>query len=309
MAGPAQGVRIDGVSTAEQFTDPITYHGEGAIWFPADHGGPGRLHLVDMLAGAVLTLAPDGRLLDRTDVGSRVAAVIRPRTDGGAVLADETGFLLADADPAAPSGLGSFRRLATALTDSALRLNEGNADPAGVFWCGSMAWDKTPGRGEMFRLRPDGSVTTVLTDLTISNGLGWSPEGHLAYYVDTPTHRIDVFDWDPERGLSGRRPFVRIDPDDGVPDGLTVDAGGGVWVAVNRGGAVRRYAPDATLSEQVETPGAAQVTSVALGGESMDRLFITTSREDLPDGEQPVAGSVFTAPAGVRGMAPLAFAG
>ena len=297
------------MTRAEQLTDRITFHGEGAVWFPADDAGPGRLHIVDMLEGAVLTLTPDGRLLDRTGDGSRVAACVRPRTDGGVVVADQTGFLLADADPDRPSRFGGFRRLAAALDDDSLRLNEGNADPSGVFWCGSMAWDKSPGRGELFRVALDGAVTTVLTDVTISNGLGWSPDGSLAYYNDTPTHRVDVFDWAPGRGLSGRRPFAHIDPDDGNPDGLTVDAEGGVWVALYGGGAVRRYDPDGSVSAEVEIPGARQVTSVAVGGPSMDQLFVTTSRENLSEDEQPVAGCVFTAAAGVRGMAPLPFSG
>ena len=292
------------VTRAEQLTDRITYHGEGAVWFPGPGRDGGILHLVDMLAGDVLTLLPDGGV-HRRSVGT-VAAVLRPRTGGGAVVADEHGFLVADADALDPSGLGQFRRLAQAVDDDTIRLNEGNADPAGAFYCGSMAWAKTAGRGTLYRLDPDGSVTTVLTGVTISNGLGFTPDGHTAYYVDTPTHRIDAFDWDAEHGLHDRRPFVAVD---GNPDGLVVDAEGGVWVALFGGGAVHHYGPDGTLSEVVEIPGAEQVTSVTLGGPAMDRLFVTTSREDLPDDAWPAAGAVFTAPAGVRGQAPLPFRG
>ncbi len=295
------------MTRAEQLTDRITFHGEGATWFPATTGVPAHLHLVDMLAGDVLTLLPGGGV-DRRPVG-RVAAVLRPRAGGGAVVADEHGFLLADQDAAAPSGLGPFRRFATALEDDSIRLNEGNADPAGAFWCGSMAWDKTPGRGELFRLDIDGVVTTVLTGVSISNGLSFTADGGTAYYVDTPTHRVDVFDWDPARGFSDRRPFVAVDPDEGNPDGLVVDAEGGVWVALFGGGAVRHYSPDGTLQQVVEVPGVRQITSVTLGGEALDQLFVTTSREDLDEDQQPDAGAVFTAPAGVRGQVPLPFAG
>ncbi len=303
------------MATAEQLTDRITYHGEGAIWFPAetDAGAGaaergGRLHLVDMFAGAVLTLL-DGGAVDRVQVG-RVAAVLRPRQAGGAIVADEHGFQVADADRSTPSGFSAFRRFASAIDDPAIRFNEGNADPTGAFWCGSMAWKKTPGAGTLYRLGPDAGITAVLTDVTISNGLGFTADGASAYYVDTPTHRVDVLSFDAERGLHDRRPFVRIDPDHGNPDGLTVDAEGGVWVALYGGGAVHRYAQDGSLSHVVEIPGGVrQVTSVTLGGAGMDQLFITTSREDLPNDQQPTAGAVFTAPAGVRGLPPLPFAG
>ena len=295
------------MTRAEKLTDRITFHGEGATWFPAIADIPAHLHLVDMLAGDVLTLLPGGAV-DRRSVGT-VAAVLRPRVGGGAVVADEHGFLLADPDADAPSGLGVFRRFATAVQDDTVRLNEGNADPSGAFWCGSMAWDQTPGRGELFRLDVDGVVTTVLTGVTISNGLSFTPDGATAYYVDTPTHRVDAFDWDPARGFSARRPFVTIDPADGNPDGLVVDAQGGVWVALYGGGAVRHYGPDGTLQDVVEVPGVQQITSVTLGGEDLDQLFVTTSRENLADDQEPDAGAVFTAPAGVRGQVPLPFAG
>ena len=295
------------MTRAEQLTDRITFHGEGATWFPATADVAAHLHLVDMLAGDVLTLLP-GDGVDRRSVG-RVAAVLRPRMGGGAVVADEHGFLLADSDPQAPSGLGAFRRFATAVDDDGVRLNEGNADPSGAFWCGSMGWDQAPGRGELFRLDIDGVVTTVLTGVTISNGLSFTPDGATAYYVDTPTHRVDVFDWNPARGFSDRRPFVTVDPDDGNPDGLVVDSAGGVWVALYGGGAVRHYSPDGTLQQVIEIPGVEQITSVTLGSESLDQLFVTTSRENLAEDQQPDAGAVFTAPAGVRGQVPLPFAG
>ncbi len=292
------------MTRAEQLTDPITYHGEGAVWFPGTGGRSGTLHLVDMLEGAVLTMLPDGGVHRRS--AGRVAAIVRPRTSGGVVVANEHGFLVADADADDPSGFGPLRQVASVIDDDSIRMNEGNADPAGAFYCGSMAWDASPERGQLYRLDPDGSVSTVLTNVTISNGLGFTADGSTAYYVDTPTQRVDVFDWDAEHGLHARRSFVTVD---GNPDGLVVDAEGGVWVALFGGSAVHHYGPDGTLADVIEVPGAEQVTSVTLGGEAMDQLFMTTSRENLPEDAQPVAGAVFTAPAGVRGQAPLPFAG
>src|SRR5690606_25920507 len=111
--------------------------------------------------------------------------------------------------------------------DPGVRMNEGGCDPDGRFYCGSMAYDRTPGAASVYRLDPDGSVRTVIEHVTISNGLEWSPDGSRAYYVDTDTGRIDVFDYDRETGLTGRRPFAEFDADEGRPDGLAVDADGG----------------------------------------------------------------------------------
>jgi sugar lactone lactonase YvrE len=144
--------------------------------------------------------------------------------------------------------------------------------------------------------------------VTVSNGLEWSPDGSRAYYNDTHTHRTDAFDYDRETGLTGRRPFAEVPAELGSPDGLTVDADGGVWVAINRGGAVHRYTPEGALDEVVEVP-ASKVTACTFGGSELDQLFITTSREDLDPGDDPLAGSLFRAVIGVSGLPVREFAG
>jgi sugar lactone lactonase YvrE len=249
-----------------------------------------------MLAGDVLALEADGSVT-RRHVGS-VAAALRPRRRGGAVIAVERGFALEEDD-------GTLTELPPVWSDGAVRMNEGGCDPDGRFWCGSMAYDQAPGAASMYRLDPDGSVRAVFTGVTISNGLEWTPDGSLAYYADTGTHRVDVFDYDLDGGLTGRRPFVTF-PDDANPDGLTVDAEGGVWVALFGGGAVHRYDADGRLDAVVELP-TAQVTACTLGGARLDQLFVTTSAEGLDD--DPVAGSLFRVDAGVRGRPVREFAG
>jgi sugar lactone lactonase YvrE len=277
---------------AEQLTDPLCYHAEGPVWSERWGG----LRWVDMLAGDVLTLGADGSI-DRRNVGT-IAAVVRPRRGGGAVIAIERGFLLEDTE-------GELTELPPVFDDERLRMNEGGCDPDGRFYCGSMAYDHARGAGSVYRLAPDGSVDTVLDGVTISNGLEWTPDGTRAYYIDTPTGRIDVFDYDRDGGLTARRPFVETG---GAPDGLTVDADGGVWVAFYDGGAVHRYGADGTLDEVVEV-GARQVTACTLGGANLDELFITTSREHLEPGDDPLAGALFHADAGVRGRPVREFAG
>ena len=280
---------------AEQVTDPVAYHGEGPVWSKRWGG----LRWVDMLAGDVLSLADDGTI-DRRHVGD-VAAAVRPRRQGGAVIGVERGFALEDAD-------GTLTRLGELWTDEAVRMNEGGCDPDGRFYCGSMAYDQRTGAASLYRLDPDGSVRVVLQNVTVSNGLEWNPEGSRAYYNDTATHRTDVFDYDGESGLTGRRPFVDLSSEAKRPDGLTVDEGGGVWVALSNGGAVRRYTPDGVLDEVVEVP-ARKVTACTFGGPYLDQLFITTSREGLEPGDDPLAGSLFRADVGVSGMPVREFAG
>jgi sugar lactone lactonase YvrE len=280
---------------AEQITDRCTYHGEGAVW-SSTWGG---LRFVDMLNGDVVALAADGSLTC-THIGE-VAACVRPRTRGGWVAAIERGFLLVDED-------GTQHPLPEVWQDRGVRMNEGGCDPDGRFYCGSMAYAVTPGGGSLYRLSPDGTVDVVLTGVTISNGFDFSPDGTIAYYVDTPTGEISAFDYDSSAGLTNRRTFALLPPDVGGPDGLTVDSEGGVWVALWGGGAVRRYAVDGTLDAVVEV-AASQVTSCALGGPNLDELYITTSWENKPADAEPAAGAIFRAHAGVRGKEPLPYAG
>ena len=278
---------------AEQLTDPVAYHGEGPVWSPRWGG----LRWVDMLAGDVLALAADGSI-QRRHVGT-ICAAVRPRRQGGAVYGVERGFALEEVD-------GTLTVLGELWTDENVRMNEGACDPDGRFYCGSMAYDKRPGAGALYRLDDDLSVGVVLSGVTISNGLDWSPDETLVYYNDTDTFRVDVFDYDRDAGLTGRRVFAETG--DARPDGLTVDAEGGVWVALSNGGAVRRYTPDGVLDEVVELP-VTKVTACTFGGPKLEELFITTSREGLEPGDEPLAGSLFRAPVGGRGLPTREFAG
>jgi len=281
------------VVIAEQATDPVAFHAEGPVW-SARWGG---LRWVDMLAGDVLSLADDGTV-NRRHVGT-VAAALRPRTCGGAVIAVERGFVLEEPD-------GTLTALDEVWNDDRVRMNEGGCDPRGRFYCGSMAYDQRPGAAALYRLDSDRSVRRVLDDVTVSNGLEWSPDGTLAYYNDSAERRVDVFDYDENSGLRNRRTFTHVSG--GSPDGLTVDAAGSVWVALYGGGEVRCYRRDGTLADIVEVP-ASSVTACTFGGPRLDRLYITTSRERLAPGDEPLAGSLFVADVGVTGRPVREFAG
>jgi sugar lactone lactonase YvrE len=276
----------------EQVTDPIVYHGEGPVWSPKWGG----LRWVDMLAGDILSLASDGTV-NRRHVAT-IAAAVRPRRQGGAVIGVERGFALEEVD-------GTITQLDEVWHDDHIRMNEGGCDPDGRFYCGSMAYDQQPGAASLYRLDPDRSVHVVLTEITVSNGLEWSPDGSRAYYNDTATHRVAVFDYDRESGLTARRVFAEVQ---GRPDGLTVDAQGGVWIAVSDGGRVQRYTPSGDVDEVIEVP-ARKVTACTFGGDGLDELFITTSREGIQPGDDRLAGSLFKVTPGINGLPIREFAG
>ncbi len=283
--------------TATPVTDGSCEHAEGPVWDARD----GVLRYVDMLRGDVMTYGP-GLALQRTHVADVVAA-LRPRRDGGWVLALERDFAVTEPGAWVP------RTIATVIGDPGIRFNDGGCDAAGGFLCGTMAYDKTPGTAELFRLAPDGTVTRVLGDLTISNGFCLDPTGTLAYFVDTPTARIDVFDVGADGcTLSGRRPFVALEPGAGFPDGLTVDADGGVWVALFGGGAVRGYGPDGRL-EAVIAVATPDVTACTFGGPELRDLFITTTQERVRPPDDPLAGALFHAVPGPVGLPPRPYAG
>jgi sugar lactone lactonase YvrE len=280
------------MTEVEQITGVVAYHGEGPVWCERWGG----LRWVDMLAGDVLHLAADGSV-ERRHVGE-VAAALRPRRGGGAVIGIERGFALEEPD-------GTVRALAEAWSDRSVRMNEGACDPDGRFYCGSMAYDQREGAAALYRLDPDLTVRPVLDGVTVSNGLAWSPEGDHAYYNDTATYTIAVFDYDHEAGMTNSRVFAALDH---RPDGLTVDAEGGVWTALSDGGAVRRYSPDGKLDAVVDVP-TTKVTACTFGGARLDELYITTSREKLPPGADPRAGALFRAVPGVTGLPTAEFAG
>ena len=176
-------------------------------------------------------------------------------------------------------------------------MNDGACDPQGRFWAGTMAYDESPGAGALYRLELDGSCTTVLTGLTIANGIGWSPDARTMYLNDSGTGRVETFSFDGASGaISDRRTLVESDRPGVVPDGLTVDAEGGIWVAWWGGGAVNRYAPDGTLVASIELP-VERPTSCAFGGPEVATLFVTTARDGLDEAalmRQPDAGRVFS---------------
>ncbi|MFJ4519945.1 SMP-30/gluconolactonase/LRE family protein [Streptomyces sp. NPDC088810] len=267
--------------------------GEGPTWDPAT----GRLIWLDILGMRLHTYDPvSGRRTVRTTPQHIGAA--KPRAGGGLVLNLRDGVGLLDPDD-------GFRWLHHEPVPGR-RANDAAVAPDGSLWAGTMRYDEAPGGGTLSRLTGDGAVVTVLPDATVSNGTGWSPDGRLMYYVDSPTRRVDVFDHDAD-GIRGRRPLVEIEEGAGFPDGLTVDAEGCVWVALWDGGAVRRYTPAGELDRVITLP-TPRTTACAFGGPDLTDLYITTARTGLTS-PHPLSGSLLVIPNAGKGLPQPAFTG
>ncbi len=175
-------------------------------------------------------------------------------------------------------------------------MNDGACDPQGRFWFGTLADDVRPGGGALYRLERDGQVELVLPDLTISNGLGWSPDGRTMYLADSGPRVVHAYEFNGDAAtISNGRVLVSLPEEIGTPDGLTVDADGDVWVAVYGGGRVHRYAPDGVLREVLHLP-TPQSTSCAFAGPGLHHLYVTTATEGWTDEQrrtQPGAGLVY----------------
>jgi sugar lactone lactonase YvrE len=281
-------VKVDTVS------DHACRLGEGPVW-SADAE---ELTFVDILAGEVHHVRPSDGAHRRCRVAAPVGAAI-PRAGGGFVLLTRDGFV------AYASGVRGDALAGIAPRRGEQRFNDGKADSAGRIWAGTQCEPGVTGAGALYRLDPDGEVQRVVDGVTISNGLGWSPERDRMYYADTATGGVDVFTYDADTGvLTDRRRLATVDR--GGPDGLTVDANGGLWVALFRGSAVARYTPGGALDRLVELP-VALVTSCAFGDPDLGTLYVTTAshRLDAPD---PDAGRLFAFRPGVTGLPADAYA-
>jgi len=294
-----------------QSTDPelvLDAHarlGEGAIWNP----GLQRLHWIDIEAHRVFTFDPATGGNRGLDVGQRVGTVV-PRRAGGLMVALQTGLAALDLDSGRVSPLPPPPEHDPVLA----RFNDGKCDPAGRFWAGTMAFQKTPNPpGKLYRFDPDGTVHVMVRGVGTSNGLAWSLDRRTMYYIDTPLRRVDAFDYDDATGaIANRRPVITIPPELGRPDGSTLDAEGMLWIAMWEGWGLTRWNPrTGALLQQVRLP-VERTTSCAFGGPELDTLYVTSARDGLTEAQlaaQPLAGGLFRLRPGVRGLPAPAYAG
>lgn len=285
---------------AELLFDGRFEHPEGLVWDVARR----RLVWVDIRRGELHIYEPHSDGLRTIELGAPVGSVA-PRRAGGFVCALGRGFALVseagEVSMVVPDLLGD---------EPPLHMNDGAVDGRGRFWAGSASAEPHthPGVAALYRLEPSGAVTEVFEGVTISNGIGWSPDATRCYYVDSATRRLDEFDFDLEEGhIANRRPLASFDA---YPDGLAVDVEGCIWVAVFGGSEVRRLTPAGVLDSVVRLPGR-QVTTCAFGGDDHRTLFVAVSALGLRRRERKAqkAGSIFALDPGVEGLPPVAFLG
>ena len=275
--------------------------GEGPVW-DDEHQ---RLVWVDILPGLVHRFDPATGGDHVFRAGKQVGSTAL-RHGGGLVLAVEDGFALLD-----PGWQRLDQVAVVEHPGPPVRFNEGKCDPAGRFLAGTMAYDETSAVGSLYRLGTDFAVTKLFDGVTISNGLAWTADGATMYYIDSPTQGVDAFDYDAATGrLGNRRRVVDIPAEAGLPDGMTLDADGCLWVALWGGSAVHRYTPDGRLDTVLPLP-APNITCPVFGGPGLGTLYVTSAREGLDERQlaaQPHAGALFAADVGACGLPTLRFA-
>ena len=269
----------------EKLTTSNAELGEGPMW-DADSQ---QIIWVDILKGQI----------NQVDLNGNIGIPVLLDEAVGAVAQTESGNLIA----ATPSGLVDIEKSKRVCQlpnqDPNLRMNDGKADPLGRFVGGTMTFgDPEPKAGSLWSFGPEG-VQCILDGVTISNGLDWSDDGKSMFYIDTPTQRIDSFDYDLDTGRIGnRRTLIEIPVSMGSPDGMCVDAEGGIWVALWGGGSVIRIV-DSKIVKIIEIP-TPQVTSVAFVGADLDQLVITTASIGLKE-QQDGAGNLYIYPTNTSG--------
>jgi sugar lactone lactonase YvrE len=282
--------------TAELIIGTPSILGEGCIW---DYKRQ-RLLFVDIEKCRVYIYDPEKRHLRHIDVGQRVGTVV-PSQDGKLVVALEKS--VAELDPATER-LEIVAEIEKDVPGN--RFNDGKCDPAGRFWVGTVVEDMSQPRAGLYRVDSDYSVKQMLAGVTNSNGIVWSLDQTKLYYIDSGTRRVVSFDYDLASGdIENRRPVVELPASMGLPDGMTIDAEGKLWVALFGGAAVTRWDPENGRLIDLYPIPAKHVTSCAFGGENLDELYVTTAQFLMTAADitaYPQSGGLFRLKLKTRGV-------
>ncbi|TPV95057.1 MAG: SMP-30/gluconolactonase/LRE family protein [Myxococcales bacterium FL481] len=273
--------------------------GESPTWDAEE----GVLYWVDIDGRRIYRYGPDDDVREVFEVDRRVGAIALRRRDGFVVAAER--------DVAFWRPGAGFDVIATPEINPDTRLNDGKCDPHGRFWFGSMHEPQRDAVGSLYRLSPGGEVAVADTQYCVANGPAFSPDGSTAYHTDSRRGVIYAFDCQLDGELCRRRTFVRIDPAQGVPDGMTVDAEGGLWVAHFGGARVTRFTTDGRVDRIIALP-VSNVTSACFGGDDLSTLFITTASTGLDAAQReqpPLAGGLFAVSLDIRGLPSPRYAG
>ena len=270
--------------------------GEGPIWHE------GKLWWVDISGGDLLSFDPATGDKSSWKPGGQLGTIV-PRSSGGWLIAGDTGFFFFDPVTGQRDDLDS--PLATMMNG---RFNDGKCDPSGRFFAGTIDMD---GHAAFFRLDPNLRWERLLTDVTISNGLTWWEDKF--YYIDSKLRRVDVFDTNAETGaITNRRLAFSTEQLPGLPDGMTIDRDGTLWIAFYGGAQVVGFDRETGATLATIPVPALQPTACWFGGEDLGDLYITTAAQSMNDDDQaryPLSGSLFRCRPGSIGLSTVAFSG
>jgi sugar lactone lactonase YvrE len=274
--------------TALKLVIPTTFQlAEGPQWLAERE----QLLWVDIEGREVHLFSPNTGEHDVIKLSQRVGAVI-PTTSDELIVALEDGIYALDYT-------GKLTLLTELERDVAHnRCNDGKVDEVGRLWIGTMPMEGVAWTGSLYSYERSNTPVKHVAELGCSNGIDWSVDGRTMYFIDSPTRRVDAFDYDAEKGtISNRRPFIHIPETLGVPDGMCTDSVGRLWVAHWGGYCVTCWDPHSREEIKRITLPASQVTSCCFGGPTLNTLYITTASVGLSEQrllEEPLAGSVFS---------------
>lgn len=277
---------------------------EGPMWDPR----PARLHFVDVTTGRIHRLDPATAALHSIDTGLMAGCVV-PRANGQLVAALTTGLWALEAD----SGAKTFLIGPPEHDARRCRFNDGKCDPQGRLWAGTMGLKAEAGAGALYCFPDAGKSHRAVSGVTVSNGLAWSADGTTMYYIDSPTRRVDAFDFDGRTGqIANRRTAFALPDGRDVPDGCTIDSEDMLWVAHWGGGKVTRWEPRTGRHLATIDVPAPHTSSCTFGGPNLETLYITTARRGLDAtalAAFPDSGGIFACRPGVRGLPAEVFRG
>ena len=260
-------------------SEVISDLGEGPIW-SADTNSvtwtditQNTFHTADIDTGKTMSFG----------VPSMVGAIAHSK-DGGYIAATQKGFARIGVD-------GKYSPLHSFLPDD-MRMNDGKVDPSGRFWAGSMALSFEKGRGSLYVLEKDNSYRSILDDITLSNGMGWSPDAQYFYYIDSVPGVLKRFDYDLHTGqISNPKDLITFDSSSGIPDGMSMSSDGKIVVALWDGGRIEIYEPSGEKVSEI-TLGVSRPTSCTFAGPNRDILIVSTASQGIDRADEPLAGKI-----------------
>ena len=274
------------------FSDYSCELGEGPFW----DSKRSRLHWVDIIGEKIISQNLDGSNIHALEVDG----------NPGCVVLSDDGTMVAGVDNQISSldgGGNLLKVLADTKEGSGLRFNDGKCDPTGRFWVGSMDRKEKNKLGSLYSWNSIEGLVYREQGVTVSNGMGWSPDNSLFYYIDSPTREVSVYDFDLSTGsINNKRRFISFSEEDGFPDGMTIDNEGRLWIAFWGGSKIMCVNPDSKAIEEVVSFPVSKITSCAFGGEKLDKLFITSAKVQVNEEDEPMAGKTFVVSPGVKGL-------